>query len=46
MVRTIALYLYALGLVLPPAAVVMGLLVLVIPTRADVRPFSRMTRAA
>lgn len=46
MIRTIALYLYTLGLVLPPAAVVAGLLLLVIPRRAEVRSFSRATRVA
>jgi hypothetical protein len=46
MVRTMALYLYALGLVLPPAAVVGGLLMLAIPRRAEARPFSKVARAA
>jgi len=46
MVRTMALYLYALGLILPPATVLGGLLLLAIPRRAAVRPFSKVARAA
>ena len=46
MIRTIALYLYALGLVLPPAAVVAGLFLLVMPRKAQVRPFRKVRQAA
>ena len=46
MIRTIALYLFALGLLLPPAAVVASLFLLVMPRRAQVRPFGRVRNAA
>jgi hypothetical protein len=46
MVRTLAFYLYALGLVVPPAAVLGGICLLAVPRRAAVRPFSRAARAA
>jgi hypothetical protein len=46
MVRTIALYLYVMGLVLPPLTVIGGLGLLVIGRRAEPRPASGLTRAA
>jgi hypothetical protein len=46
MIRSMALYLFALGLLLPPATVLAGLVLLAIPRRAAVRPFSRASRAA
>ena len=46
MVMMMALNLYALGLVLPPLAVVGGLLLLAVPRKAEVQPFSKAARAA
>jgi hypothetical protein len=44
--RDIALYLYALGLVLPPVAVFGGLLLLALPRRTQFHPLTRATRTA
>jgi hypothetical protein len=46
MIRTIALYLYTLGLVLPPAAVVAGLFLLAMPRKAEIRQFGKVRQAA
>ncbi len=46
MASNLAVYLYALALVLPPAAVVMGALLLVIQRKAEARSVSPATRAA
>ncbi len=42
----IALYLYDLGLVLPPAAVGIGLLMLMIPRKAETEHAGTVARAA
>ena len=46
MASNLALYLYALALVLPPVAVIMGALLLVMPKKAEARSVSPVTRAA